>query len=99
MIVFGKAELALFVARALTKRQLEVFCLISSLNGLSYSGIVRQLEGKYPQSTVKYILKRLRDLGLVNFDVGRPLVLTRLGNIVRESCSVSETDILEEVRI
>lgn len=53
------------------------------LQGYTFSQIVRMLNGKYPESTIKVVLKRLKNFGLMEFgdnkNKGKPLNLTRLG--------------------
>lgn len=84
MIVFGKREFASFVARTISPRQLEIFCAAGLLQGLTFSGIVRELSKNYPQSTVKYVLKFLRSAGLLDFENGQPMQFTKLGSFIKE---------------
>jgi len=82
VIIFGRQELVSFVARVLTPKQFEIFNSVASLQGLTSYAIIRKLSNKHPQSTIKYILKHLRKLGLIAFENGAPLFLTHLGKIL-----------------
>jgi len=84
VIVFGMQEIASFVARVLTKKQLEVFYLINGPENFTFSKFVKKFSNAYPQSTLKHILKHLRSIGLVEFENGQPLQLTKLGSLIKE---------------
>jgi len=84
VIVFGMQEIASFVVRVLTKKQLEIFYLIDASENFTFSKFVKNFSGTHPQSTLKHVLKHLRSIGLVEFENGRPLQLTKLGSFIKE---------------
>lgn len=85
MIAFGisKRELRVFLERSLRNKEKELFLSLSELQGFTFSAAVRRLDVIYPESTVKYVLQRLKRFNLVDFGdsscKGKPLVFTDLG--------------------
>jgi hypothetical protein len=85
--VFGisKKELKVFLERSLRRREKELLLSLYELEGFTFSAAVRRISEKgYPESTVKYILWRLKSFNLIDFGShkckGKPLVFTDLGN-------------------
>ena len=62
------------------------------MQNLSFSSVVSKID--CPDSTAKFVLKQLREMGLVEFDRGTPLTFTKFGNqvlgVLRECSSASE---------
>lgn len=89
MIAFGISirELRIFLERSLSEREKKLLLECYRLQGYTFSSLVRKLtnDSKYPESTVKLVLKRLKNFNLVDFgDVknkGKPLIFTELGEI------------------
>ena len=90
MAVFGigRTELRTFLERSLSERERQLLLDAHRLQGLTFSSAVSKLSGKYPESTVKLVLKRLKHFNLVEFgsvvEKGKPLVFTPLGEKVCE---------------
>jgi hypothetical protein len=89
--VFGisKKELKVFLERSLRKREKELFLSLYELQGLTFSAAVRRLmDRKFPESTAKYVLRRLEKFNLIEFGdrncKGKPLIFTDLGRIFLE---------------
>jgi hypothetical protein len=87
VVAFGifKEELKTFLERSLRAREKELFLNLYQLQGVTFSAAVRKIvEEDYPESTTKYILKRLKKFNLIDFGdmscKGKPLVFTDLGN-------------------
>lgn len=86
MIAFGirKNELKIFLEQSLSINEKELFLNLNELKGLTFSTVVRRLiEKNYPESTIKYILHRLKRFNLIEFGdkncKGKPLEFTNLG--------------------
>ena len=83
--MFGipRMELKTFLERSLNKRERELLLNCHRYQGFTFSQVVRDLSDKYPQSTTKLVLKRLKDFKLVDFgdfkDKGKPMKFTSLG--------------------
>jgi hypothetical protein len=91
VVAFGivKEELRTFLERSLRTREKELFLNLYDLQGFTFSTTVKRIvEENYPESTIKYILKRLKKFNLIDFGdmkcKGKPLVFTDLGNIFFE---------------
>ena len=91
MIAFGisRKELKIFLERSLRRRERELFLKLYDLQGLTFSSAVRKLsEYGFPQSTAKYLLKKLKQLNLVDFGnkdlKGKSLFLNDLGKTFLE---------------
>ncbi len=90
MIVFGipRKELKIFLERSLNRREKELFLILENYQGITFSAVVKKLANRYPESTIKLVLRRLRDFNLVEFgsvkNKGRPLAFTSLGEIFSE---------------
>jgi len=87
VVAFGicKKDLKIFLERSLRKREKELFLSLHGLQGFTFSAAVRRLvDGNYPESTAKCILKRLKKFNLIDFGnhecKGKPLIFTDLGN-------------------
>ncbi len=87
MVAFGicKKDLKIFLERSLRTKEKELFLSLYVLQGLTFSAAVRRLmDGNYPESTVKYVLQRLKKFNLIDFGnhecKGKPLIFTDLGN-------------------
>ena len=86
MIAFGisKRELKIFLERSLSEKQRRLLLDCYKLQGYTFSALVKKLTGDgYPESTVKFLLRRLKYLNLIDIgDIkskGKPLTLTDLG--------------------
>lgn len=90
MIVFGisRKELKIFLERSLNKKERKLILSCCELQGYTFSRIVKKLNGLYPDSTLKFVLRRLKNFSLIDFgDVetkGKPLALTDLGKKISE---------------
>lgn len=90
MIVFGisRRELKIFLERSLSEKEKKLLLECFRLQGYTFSSIVRKLNGVYPESTVKLILRRLKNFSLIDFgslkDKGKPLTFTPLGEVFSE---------------
>lgn len=87
MVAFGisRKELRIFLERSLRKREKELFLILNQYQGITFSAAVRRIVDRdYPESTVKYVLYRLKKFKLVDFGdqntKGKPLTFTDLGN-------------------
>jgi len=84
----GKRELRIFLERSLSKRERQLLLDAHILQGLTFSAAVAKLSEKYPESTAKLVLKRLKYFNLVEFgnvkEKGKPLSFTSLGEIICE---------------
>ena len=87
MVAFGicRRDLRIFLERSLRTKEKELFLELNELQGFTFSAAVRRLvDENYPESTVKYVLQRLKKFNLVDFGdhecKGKPLVFTDLGN-------------------
>ena len=84
MVLFGipRMELKTFLERSLNKRERELFLNCYKYQGYTFSRIANKLN-EYPQSTIKLILRRLKEFNLINCGdnrtKGRPLSFTKLG--------------------
>lgn len=82
--MFGipRRELKVFLERSLNKREIELFLNCYRYQGYTFSQVVSKLNG-YPQSTVKLVLRRLKDFNLIDFgdnkSKGVPFSFTKLG--------------------
>lgn len=92
MVAFGifKEELRAFLERSLRTREKELFLNLYQLQGLTFSAAVKRIvEEDHPESTTKYILKRLKKFNLIDFgDMncrGKPLFFTDLGRTFFEA--------------
>ncbi len=89
MIVFGlsRRELKVFLERSLNKREKELLLDCCKFRGCTFSKVVSKIDG-YPESTVKLVLKRLKQFSLIDFGdlktKGKPLNFTRLGETFTE---------------
>lgn len=86
MIAFGisRGELKIFLERSLSEKERRLLLDCYRLQGYTFSALVKKLTGYgYPESTVKFVLRRLKYLNLMDFgDIeskGKPLTLTDLG--------------------
>jgi len=86
--VFGlsKNEFRIFLNNSLKNNEKKILLESYKLRGNTFSFIVRSLSSKYPESTLKVVLKRLKKFNLVNFgglkNKGTPLRITKLGLII-----------------
>lgn len=87
MIVFGisKKELKVFLEQSLRTKEKELFLILYQLQGFTFSAAVKRIvDENYPESTVKYILHRLKKFCLIDFgdneNKGKPLNFTSLGD-------------------
>ena len=84
MTVFGipRRELKIFLERSLNKRERELLLNCHNYQGYTFSQVVAKLN-TYPQSTIKLVLRRLKNFNLMNFGdskaKGKPLSFTKLG--------------------
>lgn len=89
MIVFGipAKELKIFLERTLNERERQLLLNCDKYQGYTFSQVVSKLSG-YPQSTVKLVLRRLKDFSLIDFgdnkSKGKPLSFTKLGEMFSE---------------
>ncbi len=89
MTVFGipRRELKTFLERSLNKRERDLLLNCYRYQGCTFSQAVSKLNG-YPQSTVKLVLRRLKNFELIDFGdtetKGKPLNFTKLGERVFE---------------
>ena len=76
-----------FLERSLSKREQEIFLNCYKYQGYTFSKVVSKLNG-HPQSTVKLVLRRLKNFNLIDFGDtetrGKPLNFTKLGERVYE---------------
>ena len=86
MVAFGisKEELKIFLERSLRLKEKNLFLNLYDLQGITFSSATRRLVNEnFPESTVKNILRRLRNFNLIDFgdqnNKGKPLVFTDLG--------------------
>ena len=88
--MFGipRRELKVFLERSLNKREKELLLNCYRYQGYTFSQVVSKLNGEYPESTVKLVLRRLKDFVLLDFGdsetKGKTLKFTRLGERVLE---------------
>ena len=86
MFGIGRTELRTFLERSLSERERELLLATHDLQGLTFSAAVTKLASRYPESTAKAVLKRLKVFGFVRFGnaehKGSPLVFTALGKTV-----------------
>ncbi len=82
--MFGipRRELKIYLERSLNKKERELLLNCYRYQGYTFSQVVSKLNG-YPQSTVKLVLRRLKDFNLIDFgdtrSKGKPLNFTKLG--------------------
>ncbi len=86
MAAFGicKRELRIFLERSFRKKEKELFLNLYKFQGFTFSTTVRRIvDENYPESTVKYVLRRFKEFNLIDFGnqncKGKPLVFTDLG--------------------
>ena len=83
--MFGipRKELKIFLERSLNKRERELLLNCNKLQGYTFSKVVRKLNNVYPESTVKLVLRRLKNFNLIELGdtetKGKPLNFTELG--------------------
>ena len=81
MFGLDEKELKIFLERSLNEKEKKVLLNSFSLQGESFSSIVRKLN--LPESTAKYNLKKLKQKNLLDFGdsayPGKPLTFTPLG--------------------
>lgn len=92
--MFGipRSEFKIFLGQSLNKKETELLRSSNRLRGNTFYYVVKRLSEKgYSPSTIKFVLKRLKYLNLVDFgdgkSRGKPLVLTALGQIFLEVIS------------
>ena len=72
----------IYLERSLSKREIELLLNCYRYQGYTFSQVVSKLNS-YPQSTVKLVLRRLKDFVLLDFgdtkSKGKPLAFTKLG--------------------
>ena len=76
----------------MSSREKQVLLKVYPLQGETFSAIVKALREEIPESSLKYILKKFRSSGLLNYGDGRELFFTPLGDLITESlrgCSLA----------
>jgi hypothetical protein len=90
VISFGiqKRELKNFLEKSLNKREKELFLALENYQGTTFSCVVKRLANRYPESTIKLVLKRLKSFQLLEFgdaeNKGKSLAFTLLGEVFSE---------------
>ncbi len=85
--MFGipRRELKIFLERSLDEKCRNLLKETYPLQGRTFSSAVKLISQKYPESTLKFRLKNMKSLGLIDFgnskSVGKPLVFTELGKL------------------
>ena len=73
---------------SLSKNLISVFLRVEDFEGKTFSYTVRRLSGDYSESSVKYILRRLREMELIDCgnseERGKPLRFTDFGRKIKE---------------
>ena len=90
MVAFGinRRELKVFLERSLREKEKNLLLDCYTLKGNTFSSIVAKLSGKYAESTIKLVLRRLKKFNLIDFGnhecKGKPLNFTNLGRTFLE---------------
>ncbi|MBU3896320.1 MAG: hypothetical protein KJ697_00065 [Nanoarchaeota archaeon] len=66
--------------QSLSKKEAAIFLDLKNSKNQTFSQIVRLFSRKYPESTVKYILRKLTGKNLIQYENGFPLSYTQFGN-------------------
>jgi hypothetical protein len=88
--VFGisRKELKIFLERSLKNKHTQLLLNVYKLQGNTFSYVVRILSRENPESTIKYVLKKFKQLSLLDFgdfySRGKPLRFTCLGEVFVE---------------
>ena len=84
----GKLILKLFI-NALNRRAIKIFLKVAHIldlqkNRLNFNRLLIRMreETRIPESTLKWNIKKFRDLGLLEYDFGQPIILTSLGKLI-----------------
>ena len=82
MVYFGERKITSFLEIVLSKREKQILVSILNYNGKTFSFIVRDLSETIPESTLKSVIRRFRDAGLLEYGNGQSLKLSELGESI-----------------